>query len=69
MLLGSYALLTHTLIHLDRIEEAEKYCNESQELAKTFEWGMPTFFRGFIQIVQGELLAANKEWDLSAEKF
>jgi len=69
MLLGSCALLTHTLIHLDKIEEAEKYCHQSQELAKTFEWGVRTFFRGFIQIVQGELHAANKEWDQSAEKF
>ncbi|MDD1766915.1 MAG: hypothetical protein LUQ00_03260, partial [Candidatus Methanomethyliaceae archaeon] len=69
MLLGSCALLTHTLIHLDRIQDAEKYCNESQELAKNFEWRVKTFFRGFIQIVQGELLAANKEWNLSAEKF
>jgi tetratricopeptide (TPR) repeat protein len=63
------AVLAFSEIHLNRIVEGEKSCNDALETVKS----IPTDVRGpahtLVALAHAELLAAKKNWDASNEEF
>jgi tetratricopeptide (TPR) repeat protein len=69
MLSAAKAVLAHELLRLNRFNEAESLCKETEEFAMKFEWktGMPV--RGLITLAQAELLQKEEIYDRSNELF
>ena len=69
VILGIKGVKLHALLHLGRLEEARKECQELRQICDSFHWNVKTPSRGLNHAVYGEMLGIEGKSERSDEQF